>query len=66
MKNIECRYFHNKQLYFDQNKLYTRIHGQGSLPLFHSINMEKEYAGLLPWGTLKLGVFRINNFILTI
>jgi hypothetical protein len=64
-EDTEFRYFHYKQLYFDQ-KPYTKIDEQGSLSLFHLINMGKEYAGLLAWGTLKVGVFSINNFILTI
>jgi hypothetical protein len=34
--------------------------------IFHIINKGKEYAGLLPWGILKAGIFSINNFILTI
>jgi hypothetical protein len=59
-------YFHYKQLYFDQKKLYTKIHEQGSLPFFHLINMGNEYAGLLLWGKLKVGFFSINIFILTI
>jgi hypothetical protein len=68
MRNTECGCFHCKQLYFDQKKLYrpTKIHKQGSLSLFHLTNMGKEYAGLLPWETLKVGIFSINNFILTI
>jgi hypothetical protein len=66
MRNTECGSFHYKQSYFDQKKLYTKIHKQGSLPFFHFINMGKEYAGLLPWGTLKVGLFSINNFVLTI
>jgi hypothetical protein len=59
-------YFHYKQLSFDQKKLYTNIKEKGSLPLNHLINIGKEYAGLLLWGPLKVGVCSINNFILTI
>jgi hypothetical protein len=66
MRNTECGYFYYKQSDFDRKKLYTKIHKQGSLPFIHLINMGKEYAGLLPWGILKVGVFSINNFILTI
>jgi hypothetical protein len=66
MRNTESRYVQYKQLYFIQKKLYTKIHEQGSSPLFHLINMGKEYAGLLPWATIKVGIFSINNFILTI
>jgi hypothetical protein len=66
MRDTECGYFCNKQLYFDQKKLYTKIHKQGILPFFYLINMGKEYAGLLPWGTLKVGVLSINYFIFTI
>jgi hypothetical protein len=65
MRNTERRYFQYEQLYFDQKRPYTKIHGNGSLPLFHLINMGKEYAGLPLWGTLKVVVFSIN-FILTI
>jgi hypothetical protein len=62
MRNTEYKYFHYKQLYFDQNKLYTKIHEQKSIPLFHLIDIGKEYTGLLPWGTLKAGVFSIIFF----
>jgi hypothetical protein len=57
MRNTEWGYFHYKQSYFDQKKVYTKIHKQGSLPFFHLIDMGKEYAGLLPLGTLKVGGF---------
>jgi hypothetical protein len=60
MRKTESRYVQYKQLYFKQNKLYTKNDEQGSLPLFHLINMGKVYAGFLPLGKLKVGIFSIQ------